>query len=87
MQAAWQLPIGARGRVVEVPWTGPARAVIEGRSVLVVSARGGPFSCGDAVRIVAHRDGRALVDVRNVRATYPVLLNGWARRWMPLPVR
>ena len=53
---------GARGRIVEVLSQGRARAEIGGRTVTVISLKGGPFSCGDMVEVVGEGPEGTIVD-------------------------
>ncbi len=53
---------GARGRIVEVISQGRGRAEIDGRTVIVISLKGGPFSCGDMVQVVGEGPDGTLVD-------------------------
>jgi len=52
----------ARGRIVEVLSQGRARAEIGGRTVTVISLKGGPFSCGDMVEVVGEGPEGTIVD-------------------------
>lgn len=56
---------GARGRIVEVLSQGRARAEIGGRTVTVISLKGGPFSCGDMVQVVGEGPEGMVVDHRS----------------------
>ena len=53
---------GSRGRIVEVLSQGRARAEIGGRTVEVISLKGGPFSCGDMVEVVGEGPEGTIVD-------------------------
>jgi membrane protein implicated in regulation of membrane protease activity len=53
---------GARGRIVEVLSEGRGRAEIGGRTVIVISLKGGPFSCGDMVEVVGEGPEGTIVD-------------------------
>jgi membrane protein implicated in regulation of membrane protease activity len=53
---------GARGRIVEVISQGRGRAEIDGRPVVVISLKGGPFSCGDMVEVVGEGPEGTIVD-------------------------
>ena len=53
---------GARGRIVEVLAQGRGRAEIGGRTVDVISLKGGPFSCGDMVQVVGQGPDGTVVD-------------------------
>ena len=53
---------GARGRIVEVLSEGRGRAEIGGRTVEVISLKGGPFSCGDMVEVVGEGPEGTIVD-------------------------
>jgi len=53
---------GARGRIVEVLSQGRGRAEIGGRTVIVTSLKGGPFSCGDMVEVVGEGPEGPIVD-------------------------
>jgi membrane protein implicated in regulation of membrane protease activity len=53
---------GTRGRIVEVLGQGRGRAEIGGRTVDVISLKGGPFSCGDMVQVVGQGPEGIVVD-------------------------
>lgn len=55
---------GAHGRIVEVLSQGRGRAEIDGRTVIVTSLKGGPFSCGDMVEVVGEGPEGPVVDHR-----------------------
>ncbi len=55
---------GTRGRIVEVLSQGRGRAEIDGRTVVVTSLKGGPFSCGDMVQVVGEGPEGPVVDHR-----------------------
>jgi membrane protein implicated in regulation of membrane protease activity len=67
-EAAMSQWIGERGRVVEVAPDGRARALIGGRLILVSAYRKGPFTSGDAVRVVKEEASGLVVDVVGTRA-------------------
>jgi hypothetical protein len=52
----------AHGRIVEVISQGRGRAEIGGRTVVVISLKGGPFSCGDMVEVVGEGPEGTIVD-------------------------
>ncbi len=60
--------IGEHGRVVEVGADGRARARFGGRVERVAAYRNGPFTFGDAVRVVAREASGLVVDVVGTRA-------------------
>ena len=62
MQATPNQADGARGRIVEVLSQGRGRAEIDGRTVIVTSLKGGPFSCGDVVQVVGEGPEGPVVD-------------------------
>lgn len=75
---------GARGRIVAVLSEDRARAEIDGRTVVVTSLKGGPFSCGDVVRVVGEAPEGAVVDHTGGRAPRPlVVVVVRDRRWRP----
>jgi hypothetical protein len=62
VQSEPSLEDGARGRIVEVLSQGRGRAEIGGRTVEVISLKGGPFSCGDMVQVVGEGPEGTVVD-------------------------
>jgi membrane protein implicated in regulation of membrane protease activity len=62
VQSEQSLKDGARGRIVEVLSQGRGRAEIGGRTVEVISLKGGPFSCGDMVEVVGEGPEGTIVD-------------------------
>lgn len=68
---------GTRGWIVEARADGVARARFDGRIVTVRSARGGPLSVGDRVRIVLSDDGLVLVDAASARGWVAAARRGY----------
>jgi hypothetical protein len=64
--------LGCQGRVIAAGEGGAGVAVIGGRSIAVVSLRGGPLACGDLVRVVAAGPQQVVVEVRSGGAALPL---------------